>query len=600
MEPEFDEDFDVPIRPRTTLLKTLRATTASGRQISIPMYDRMPPYFDRPIKFDVHWAPRIPLDDTPLGESTSVPLVDKYTARQYGDLVSDEQSNRRVLDWLRRFKKFRPSKAQKKKHNKQTKLNKYGDEEAVEASHVLMLSGPPGCGKSTLIRVVASLCGFHVCELNASEDVASEKNQMLLNNQLDFEPVFGKKTRPLLVLEEMDGVGTLSESVMKAVSNLKGRPVIIAVNDPYAPALRSLRTYAQLVRMPPPQPSKFVRRLKKICELEGIDATQSALTDIAQVSRYDMRTSLNTLQFLAMRQPVTADMVRLIPVGVKNAALTPFDLWEALFSRDTKMEDLMLMMESFGDNSLLAAGVLENSEILPWTDPTGHSYLEMLEGLCYGDCAHGDLAMLGIAGMPRLQGVSRIGSRQLVFPSQTFGKEAQVRRNTQMLKKNQRLRNGLDYVDAYVNPSMQTTNVLMGRTQPELRARFVNFHKYLQLSYKKNAFGHFQSEPDIDTFLDYTGRGVGHLTRFREMIQRELDREQAPVKKISVEKLPDEHYLKGKRKQKTPVDFWGQKVEAPLSVASEDTRADLFYKYNEGFTNAVRRKVYLPRILAAV
>ena len=595
---DFDEDFDVPIRPRTTLFKTLHATTASGRQISIPMYDRMPPYFDRPMKFDVQWAPRTPLDDEPISTGPTVPLVDKYVARQYGDLVSDEQSNRRVLDWLRRFS---GQKTTKSKHNRRTKINKHGDEEVVETSHVLMLSGPPGCGKSTLIRIAASLCGFHVCELNASEDVGSDRNQMLLNNQLDFEPVFGKRTRPLLVLEEMDGIGTVTDSVMRAITNLKGRPVIVAVNDAYAPALRSLRSYAQLVRMPPPQPSKFIRRLKKICELEEIDATPSALSDIAQVSRYDMRTALNTLQFLAMRQPVTSEMVHLIPVGVKNAALTPFDLWEALFSRETKMEDLLLMMESFGDNNLLAAGVLENSEILPWTDPTGHSYLEMLEGLCYGDCAHGELAALGLAGMPRLQGVSKIGSRQLVFPSQVFGKEAQVRRNTQLLTRNAAIRSNFEFLDAYVNPSMQTTNVLSGRTMPELRARFVSFHKYLNLSYKKNAFGHFQSDPDIDSFLEFDGKGIAHLTRFRELIQRELDREQAPVKKISAEKLPDDHYLKGKRKnQKAAVDFWGQKVEAPLSVMSEDTRAELYYRYNEGFTNAVRRKVYLPRILAVV
>ena len=260
------------------------------------------------------------------------------------------------------------------------------------------------------------------------------------------------------------------------------------------------------------------------------------------------------------------------------------------------MDDLLSMMETFGDNRLLATGVLENSEILPWSDPTGHSYAEMLDGLCYADCANGFIASLGLAGVPKLQGVSRIGSRQLMFPTATFGKEAQVRKNHNLLRNNAKLRNNFELLELYMDPSMQTSNVLFGRTLPELRARFVGFHKLLNISYKKNSFGHYQSEPDIDMFLDYTGNGVGHLTRFRELMQREMGREEADIRKITTEKSRDD-YVKGRKKKKAAVDFWGQKIEAPLSVYSVDKRPELYYRYNEGFTNAVRRRVYLERIL---
>lgn len=591
---DLDEPDSDP--PRGSLLKQMRVTSFSGRDVTIPMFTQMPPYFDRPMRFDVKWVPNVPLENPKADVTTSTPLAEKYAARQYGDLISDEQSNRLVLDWLRNVKSGKSLIQSTKK-----KWKKRGEEAtaAAELSHILLLAGPPGTGKSTLIRVVAAVCGFHVVEINASEDVSSDRNRLLLNNQIDFKPVFGRKTKPLLVLEEMDGIGTLSDSVMKVVTGNQRRPVIIIVNDAYATALRSIRQHAHLVRVPPPLMSRFVQRLTRICEMEGIDVAPGALAEIAEISRCDMRTALNTLQFLAMKQPVTIEMVHLVPVGVKNAALTPFDMWQAMFTQSTKMDDLMAMMESFGDNSLLAAGVLENCENVRMMDQTGHRIADVLDGLCFADCAYGEIGALGMADVPRLHSWSKIGKRQLVFPTTIFGKEAQIRKSTQIVARNPWLRRNTGLLDLYANPSVQTSNVLCGRSTLELKERFVMFHKMIKLSYKKNSFGGFQAEPDIDVFIDFYGNGTSGLSKFREMIQRELDREQVDVMRLTADTSIAQK-TRGRTKKRKPsvaTDFWGQQVPMSLPAPVEDRRADLHYKYNEGFTNAVKRRVYLNRIL---
>jgi DNA polymerase III delta prime subunit len=118
------------------------------------------------------------------------------------------------------------------------------------------------------------------------------------------------------------------------------------VTDAYAPTLRSIRTQAQVVRMPPPPVSKFISRLKWICESEGVEITPKALADLAEASHLDLRTALNTLEFVAITRPVTAAVLQLTPVGLKNAALTPFDVWTALFTQTTKLETALWLLKN--------------------------------------------------------------------------------------------------------------------------------------------------------------------------------------------------------------------------------------------------------------
>jgi hypothetical protein len=109
-------------------------------------------------------------------------------------------------------------------------------------------------------------------------------------------------------------------------------------------------------------------------------------------------------------------------VGIKNAMLSPLDVWTALFSQLTRLEDVLQILESVGDNGL------ESCEIIKSADPTGHKIADMLDDLCFADCAYGEIVTLGLAGIQRLHGISRIGSRQLVFPSPSSGRRCSTGR----------------------------------------------------------------------------------------------------------------------------------------------------------------------------
>lgn len=74
------------------------------------------------------------------------------------------------------------------------------------------------------------------------------------------------------------------------------RPIICICNDLYATSLRDLRAYARIVRFSRPNDIHLVRRIREICEIEGLRAESRALTALVGVAQGDLRGCLNMLQ----------------------------------------------------------------------------------------------------------------------------------------------------------------------------------------------------------------------------------------------------------------------------------------------------------------
>ena len=54
--------------------------------------------------------------------------------------------------------------------NKFSKTGTTADNLYANPKRMILLAGPPGCGKTTLIRVLANHCKYKVEEINASDD----------------------------------------------------------------------------------------------------------------------------------------------------------------------------------------------------------------------------------------------------------------------------------------------------------------------------------------------------------------------------------------------------------------------------------------------
>lgn len=304
--------------------------------------------------------------------------VNKYQPNVTADLVGNKGNLDAIHEWLAKYKQRDPT-----------------------IKRALLLTGPPGTGKTSCARIIAQEHGYKVMEFNASDTRNKKSIETLVkesstscNVSLLFKG--GVHIPHLIVMDEVDGMshgdrGGMNELIAiinpqknqknKKITNKKkkeelknfwGAPIICIANTDHLSKLKNLITQCEVLSFDQIQDEDLVQLADKIIKGENLQITPENTQRLVEHAQGDCRRLIHILQFIAIDgTDISSDA---IDKGIrffkrKKMDITITESTECLLKNvknGHNQRDIMQMF--YNDRSLIPLMIQENFIRLKFTD----------------------------------------------------------------------------------------------------------------------------------------------------------------------------------------------------------------------------------------
>lgn len=218
----------------------------------------------------VRKPPSVGSSGSVIGDMDSKLLfVDKYSPKSVSDIIGQKEAINQITTWLQSWDAASP----------------------LPAVRGIIVTGPPGIGKTTTIHLIAESLGYKVTEYNASDTRSVSVLRGLI--------ALGVKRlqKEVIVMDEIDGlserggVGEIATIIKKTIT-----PIICIANDK-PPKLRPIINACIDIKFNRPNKSTIATALLKVAKTENIQISKVELEELCEKNGNDIRSILNNLEF---------------------------------------------------------------------------------------------------------------------------------------------------------------------------------------------------------------------------------------------------------------------------------------------------------------